>query len=243
MKVAARTDPGRVRQSNEDRVFADQEAGILIVADGMGGHAAGEVASDLAVRTISQLLEESLPPGALDAQAVIRLLRHAIDQANFAIQTRAAEDCALRGMGTTVAIAIARGEQLCLGHVGDSRVYLIADGQLRRLTQDHSLVSQMVRDGQITAEQARTHHLRNVITRSLGFEASAQPDLQVLRWSAGDCLVLCSDGLTNMLTDEEIAAEVRRPGASVASTCGRLIALANERGGSDNISVIVAQNA
>jgi protein phosphatase len=243
MKAAAGTDPGRVRSSNEDSVFADPEAGILIVADGMGGHAAGEVASELAVRTISQVLEEGLPPGAADTQEVIRLLRQSIDQANLAIQARAAQDRALRGMGTTVAIVVSRGEQLCVGHVGDSRVYLIAAGQLQRLTQDHSLVSQMVRAGQITPEQARTHHLRNVITRSLGFDTSAQPDLQVLRWAPGDCLVLCSDGLTNMLADEEIAGTVQEGTADLAATCGRLIALANERGGTDNVSVIVAQNA
>ena len=242
MRAAARTDPGRVRPANEDNVFADPEAGVLMVADGMGGHAAGEVASELAVRTISGILTgpEAAGPAGVEAP---QILRQAIQRANAAIRTRAAEDLASRGMGTTVALVLARDARLWLAHVGDSRVYLIRAGEIHRLTQDHSLVAQMVKAGQITAGEARKHHLRNVITRSLGFEAAVEPEIQTLEWIEGDYLLLCSDGLTGMLEDEEIARVVTAGGADLPAVCRDLIALANERGGTDNISVVVARNA
>ncbi len=242
MKAAARTDPGRVRPANEDSVFADPEAGVLIVADGMGGHAAGEVASDLAVRTISGILTGPQAAGPAGVEAP-HVLRQAIERANAAIRTRAAEDWSSRGMGTTVAVVFAQDSRLWLAHVGDSRIYLVRAGEIRRLTEDHSLVAQMVKAGQITAGEARTHHLRNVITRSLGFEASVEPEIQALEWVAGDYLLLCSDGLTGMLEDQEIARAVAAGHADLPAVCRDLIALANERGGTDNISVVVARNA
>ena len=242
MKTASATDRGRVRPANEDSVLADQDAGILIVADGMGGHAAGEVASDLAVRTISEGLREALAAGPNETQ-LPGVLRQVIEHANLAIRGRAAEDLSLRGMGTTLAMALARGDRLWLAHVGDSRAYLLRDGQFRRLTEDHSLVSQMVKAGQITPEEARKHHLRNVITRSLGFEASAQAEISAVEWAPGDCLLLCSDGLTSMMDDSEIAEAVTAHGQDLPAICRELIALANERGGTDNISVVVALNA
>jgi PPM family protein phosphatase len=242
MKVAAATDRGRVRPANEDSVLADPKAGILIVADGMGGHAAGEVASDLAVRTISEGLREALAadPGLPELPS---LLRQVIERANLAIRERAAGDLSLRGMGTTLAMAVARGGRLWLAHVGDSRAYLLRNGQIRRLTEDHSLVAQMVRAGQITLEESRKHHLRNVITRSLGFEANAQAEIQMIDWTPGDCLLLCSDGLTNLMEDSEIAGAVAACGEDLPAACRELIGLANERGGTDNVSVVVALNA
>ncbi|MFB3776462.1 MAG: Stp1/IreP family PP2C-type Ser/Thr phosphatase [Bryobacteraceae bacterium] len=242
MKAAAVTDRGRVRPANEDSVLADQEAGILIVADGMGGHAAGEVASDLAVRTISQGLREALATGPA-AEDIPALLRRVIGQANLAIRERAEGDPSLRGMGTTLAMALACRNRLWLAHVGDSRVYQLRDGRIRRLTEDHSLVCQMVKAGQISPQEARQHHLRNVITRSLGFDANAQPEIQEVEWAPGDYLLLCSDGLTNMIDDGEIAVVVAGHGPDLPSTCRELIALANERGGTDNISAVLALNA
>jgi protein phosphatase len=242
MKAAASTDVGRVRTANEDSIFADPEAGVFIVADGMGGHAAGEVASELAVRTISGILTGPQAAGPAGVEAP-RILREAIQRANAAIRARAAGDPSVRGMGTTVAVVLAHDNRLWLAHVGDSRVYLIRAGGIRRLTQDHSLVAQMVEAGQITAGEARKHHLRNVITRSLGFEAAVEPEIQTLEWTRGDYLLLCSDGLTGMLEDEEISRIVAAGGSDLPAVCRDLIALANERGGTDNISVVVAQNA
>jgi serine/threonine protein phosphatase PrpC len=243
MRAGAVTDPGRVRPANEDSVYADAGAGILIVADGMGGHAAGEVASDIAVTMIARILSEELPPGGVETGVISSLLESAVEQASAAIRTRAAGDPSLHGMGTTVVAAVVRGEQISLAHVGDSRAYLIHEGQIRRLTHDHSLVADLVRAGQITPSQARKHHLRNVITRSLGFEVSARPDFQAVGWEPGDWLVLCSDGLTNMLEDDEIASAAGSADTDPEAVCRRMIALANERGGTDNISVVAALNA
>jgi serine/threonine protein phosphatase PrpC len=242
MKAAARTDPGRVRTANEDSVFADPDAGLLMVADGMGGHAAGEVASELAVRTISGMLTGPQAAGPAGVEAP-RMLREAIQRANTAIRTRAAEDFSLRGMGTTVVVVLAQDARLWLAHVGDSRIYLIRAGEIHRLTQDHSLVAQMVKAGQLTAGEARKHHLRNVITRSLGFEATVEPEIQTVEWVQGDHLLLCSDGLTGMLEDEEIARVITAGGSDLPSISQDLIAMANERGGTDNISVVLARNS
>ena len=242
MRAAAQTDPGRVRPSNEDCVLADANAGLLIVADGMGGHAAGEIASAMAVKSISAFLGAALVPGLPEAAEIRELLARAIDSASAEIHSLVARDPALRGMGTTLVVAVCQPECVTLGHVGDSRAYLIREGRIRRLTQDHSVVEQMVNAGQITPEEARRHHLRNIITRSLGFDASARPELQTLPWAGGDYLLLCTDGLTGMLEDEEIAGVFARPRADLAGVCAKLIALANARGGSDNVSAVVGLN-
>jgi len=241
MRAAAATDRGRVRPANEDSVLADARAGILIVADGMGGHQAGEVASDLAVSTIHLSLKEALArPNPVEPD-VPRLLSEAIEQANHAIWSRAAADWGLRGMGTTAVVAFSPGEPLWIAHVGDSRAYLVRGEGLVRLTQDHSLVGQMVLAGEITAEEARTHPMRNVISRCLGTEKTVQPEIQRLTWAPGDTLVLCSDGLTGMLEDREIEEAIRAAGDDLDAACRTLISLANARGGKDNISVIMAQ--
>jgi protein phosphatase len=242
MRAVACTVPGRVRPANEDSVFAVQETGLLIVADGMGGHAAGEVASNLAIQIITDCLRQPLPFGERPPEIAASLLLEAIEQANLAIRVRASQDPLLHGMGTTLVAAICRAESISLAHLGDSRAYLIRGGQIRQATQDHSLVAQMVNAGEITPEEARKHHLRNLITRSLGSAASAQPDIQLLEWLPGDYLLMCSDGLTNMVEDEEIARSFGAGGAGLTQACEQLIALANSRGGNDNISVVVGWN-
>lgn len=242
MTATACTDRGRVRPANEDSVLADAEAGILIVADGMGGHRAGEVASDMAVSTIHLSLKEAMAGPDSAGLDVPGLLGRAIEQANQAIWSRADADWDLRGMGTTVVVVFSPAEPLWIAHVGDSRAYLARRGEFVRLTQDHSLVAQMVKAGEITPEEARTHPLRNVISRCLGTEKTVQPDIQSLAWAPGDTLVLCSDGLTGMLEDGEIEAVLRAAGDDLEAACRTLISSANERGGKDNISVILARN-
>jgi serine/threonine protein phosphatase PrpC len=241
MEAAVATDAGRVRPGNEDSVLADPEAGILIVADGMGGHRAGEVASDLAVKTIHGILKRAGPNfAAMDTDAR-SVLSQAVSEANQVIWLRAAQDPALRGMGTTVAMAVVLGPRVWLAHAGDSRIYLVRGGKLVRLTQDHSLVAQMVRAGEITPEEARRHPLRNVISRCLGTEATVQVEIQLTEWEPGDILALCSDGLTGMLEDDEMAQILNSGSEDLEQICRDLIAAANDHGGKDNISVILAR--
>jgi PPM family protein phosphatase len=240
MKAAAVTDVGRVRPANEDSVFTDPEAGLLIVADGMGGHAAGEVASGLAAETIAEFLRENLPASGTLVLDAPRLLSEAVRRADAAVRERAAADPALKGMGTTAVVAVCRGDEVALAHVGDSRAYMLQEGRLRRVTEDHSLVARMVAAGTITSIEARKHHLRNVITRSLGFEGNSEAEVQMLEWVRGDLLLLCTDGLTGMAEDDEIESVLTGHGSDVEAGARALIDLANAHGGSDNVSAIVA---
>ena len=235
MKAASMTDQGRVRKTNEDNFFADEALGLFIVADGMGGHAGGEVASRVAIATISELMKAGLTDGDADS-----LIRSAIDHANTAIRAQAEADPTLLGMGTTLVLAFCRGDAIHLAHLGDSRAYLIRDGSIQRLTEDHSLVAQMVKSGQLTAEEAPRFHLRNVVTRSLGNQKLTEPDLAVVEWNAGDYLLLCSDGLTNMVGESELRSLISAGGADLERSCQQAIERANQNGGRDNITAVLA---
>jgi protein phosphatase len=235
MKVASITDPGRVRKTNEDNFFADEALGLFIVADGMGGHAGGEVASQIAIATISELMKAGLTEADPDG-----LIRSAIEQANTAIRAQAEADPALHGMGTTLVLAVCRGNSIHLAHVGDSRAYLIHNGSIQRLTEDHSLVAQMVKSGQLSATEAPRFHLRNVVTRSLGNQKLTEPDLALVEWNAGDFLLLCSDGLTNMVEDSELRSLISQGGADLERSCREAIERANQNGGRDNITAVLA---
>jgi PPM family protein phosphatase len=235
MKAASMTDQGRVRKTNEDNFFADEALGLFIVADGMGGHAGGEVASRVAIATIS----EHMKAGSTAADADT-LIRGAIDQANTAIRAHADADPTLQGMGTTLVLALCRDDAIHLAHLGDSRAYLIRDGSIERLTEDHSLVAQMVKSGQLTAEEAPRFHLRNVVTRSLGNQKLTEPDLAVVEWNTGDYLLLCSDGLTNMVKDSELWSLISAGGADLERSCQQAIDRANQNGGRDNITAVLA---
>jgi serine/threonine protein phosphatase PrpC len=235
MRVASMTDPGRVRRSNEDSFFADGALGLFIVADGMGGHAGGEVASRVAIATIAELMKSRLTEADADG-----LIRSAIEQANTTIRAQAEADPTLQGMGTTLVLAFCRGDSIHLAHLGDSRAYLIHNGSLQRLTEDHSLVAQMVKSGQLTAEEAPRFHLRNVVTRSLGNQKLTEPDLAVVEWNAGDFLLLCSDGLTNMVDESELRSLIAGGGADLERSCREAIDLANQNGGRDNITAVLA---
>lgn len=242
IRIACKTDTGRVRHNNEDSLFVDDQLGPLIVADGMGGHQGGEVASALAVDVISSFLKERLPDEQGTDQ-VGELIVKAIQKAHEEICTRAADNPELNGMGTTVVLALCQGEKVHVAHVGDSRAYLIRDNEVRQLTKDHSVVSEMLRSGQITPREARRHPLRNVITRSLGSPDSAGPDVQCHNWEQGDYLLICSDGLTNMVKDPEIKKLVLKHASDVQAACEALVAEANANGGKDNISVILAHRS
>jgi serine/threonine protein phosphatase PrpC len=261
------TDRGRVREINEDqflvatlvkalKVFqtslpqaevrhSSDSSYLFVVADGMGGHAAGEEASALAIESVEQYVLEALKWFACcrpsDEDRVLVDFQKALGVAHQRVRTEAAERPELRGMGTTLTLAYSLNDELYVAHVGDSRCYLLRDGQLYRVTQDHSLVEEMIRRGLIKPEEAAHHRWRHVITSTVGGDSSdVRVDVHKLHLAAGDVVLLCSDGLTEMVADEEIAkilVEVGNPELA----CFQLIASANEAGGKDNITAVIAR--
>lgn len=242
------TDVGRKRKHNEDAFALDLNDGLFIVADGMGGHAAGEVAARITVETIGEFIaatrqkEEATWPFKYNhsLQFNSNRLSIAIEKANERVMAAVAAQPWLKGMGTTVVAGLVNEEILSLAHVGDSRAYRYRDGKLSRLTDDHSWVHEQVAAGILTEDEAKSHPLKNVVTRALGGGPSVSPDLQELTFSARDRFLFCSDGLTTMLGDEEIekiAGEYEDP----QELCRALVDLANEKGGVDNITVVVAR--
>ena len=221
------SDLGRQRQGNEDNFFV--RAPLFVVADGMGGAQAGEVASEIAVRSF----DDELPNGSR-AEALVRV----IEEANKRIHERARSNESLHGMGTTTTAAYVDDDEVVIAHVGDSRAYLLRDGELRRLTRDHSLVGELVARGKLTEEQAEQHPQRSVITRALGPEASVQVDVDAFSARAGDVFLLCSDGLTSMVHEPKLGPLFEEAG-SLEELGKRLIDAANAAGGRDNITVIL----
>lgn len=231
MKAYYRTHVGLVREQNEDTVLIDESHGIYILADGMGGHQAGEVASYLAAVTLRDALAEGEP-------SVERLLR-GFRQANAAVYERSQEDSQYAGMGTTMTTLWDSGDCMLLGHVGDSRAYLFENDALRQVSVDHSVVGEMVRSGAITQAQARTHPYRNVITRAVGTEDTVRTDVMEVLRDPGAKWLLCSDGLTDMVEDEDIARTLREFSGETAVE--HLIDLALANGGRDNVSVLLLE--
>jgi PPM family protein phosphatase len=234
---AARTDVGVVRSGNEDNYLMLSDRGVFIVADGMGGHAAGEVASEMAVRIISR--EIGSLRGVTDEQAGERIQR-AIVSANEAIFERTLSEHDKRGMGTTTTVLALLPGRYLVGQVGDSRAYLLRNGTFLQLTKDHSYVQEQVDAGLLTPEQARVHPYSNVITRCVGAGSEVVPDLYFGTLNAGDVLLLASDGLTGMLEDEQLV-RILEAGEGPQSWVDRMIAEANRRGGLDNITAIIVK--
>jgi len=250
MKVQAHgaTDVGKKRTNNEDAFALKPEHGLFVVADGMGGHSSGEVASHLAVSQITaffdrqDLGEDSTWPYPYDDSIsfVANKIRTAIALANDTIQHHAMEHLESRGMGTTVVAALLNGDELVVSHVGDSRAYLFSDGKLSVLTADHSWVSEQVRMGLLTDEEASRHPLRNVITKALGTRDQAEADVMSFTPAVGDRVLLCTDGLNSMASGDEIAAALGQR-LDLEATCKVLIELAKDRGGEDNITVVLIE--
>jgi len=247
MRVAARgqTDVGRKRDHNEDSFLVDEPLGLFVVADGMGGHAGGGTASRIAVETIQARLRaaQTGDPAAFERAAPLEesslreVLRAAVEGACLSIYRAAQGDPALAGMGTTVTAALIAGANAFVAHVGDSRCYLVRRGHIYQVSEDHSLVNEQLKAGAITADEARHSRFKNIITRSVGFEADVTVDMMGVEVEPGDRLVICCDGLTNLVDDVEILGVLGT--ATLDEAPGRLIDLANERGGDDNITVIV----
>jgi protein phosphatase len=234
---AARTDVGIVRSGNEDNYLMLADRGIFIVADGMGGHAAGEVASEMAVRIISR--EIGSLRGLSDADGSERF-RAAIRAANEAIFSRTLSEHDKRGMGTTVTALVLQPKRYLIGQVGDSRAYLLRNGEFVQLTKDHSYVQEQVDAGLLTPEQARVHPYSNVITRCVGASGDVVPDIYFGSLEKGDVLLLASDGLTGMLEDEQLNRILSTEGGP-QYWVDRMITEANRRGGLDNITAIVVR--
>lgn len=242
-KSAARSDRGRVRDSNEDDFLHRPDAGLFAVADGMGGHAAGEVASRLAV----DALEDELiggDPGVDDLPSPDRMVE-AVREANRAILRDAEENPGRAGMGTTLtALALSGRDRWRIGHVGDSRAYLFRDGELRQLTVDHSWVGLQVARGELTKEEARRHPMSSALERALGTSPEVEVDVEGGDVRPGDLFLLCSDGLNAMLPDPEIESLLRGGGdppgaAELDETADRLVEAANRAGGDDNVTVVL----
>lgn len=239
------TDVGRRRESNEDAFLEDDQLGLYAVADGMGGHAAGEVASRMAVESLLAAVKDLgwADGERLDAGGVGTALRDAIEGANRRICVSVESRQEWRGMGTTLVALATAGDEAVIGYVGDSRAYLLRDGDLHRLTSDHSWVNEQVKMGLLTDEDAQRHPMRNIVTRALGNRQEVEVDVVRHRMRPGDVFLLCSDGLNTMLEDDEIRAALQRNVGDPKKACESLVDAANARGGEDNTTVVVVEMA
>ena len=227
-RSAALTDTGRKRRRNEDAFVCRPP--LFGVADGVGGAQAGEVASRLAAGTLTESPEGG--PGGEDRVAEL------IKEANRRVYQRSAEDAAASGMGTTMTVALFDGDSVAIGHVGDSRAYLVRDGALEQLTEDHSLVAELVRSGRLSPEEAERHPQRSVVTRALGSDPDVDVDTFTVEAQVGDVFLVCSDGLTSMVSDDTILAAVTKHRSDLRRAAKALVSAANKQGGEDNITVV-----
>jgi serine/threonine protein phosphatase PrpC len=249
LDVATLSHPGMVRSHNEDTVFADAEAGLAVLADGMGGYSAGEVASGIAVNVVSNGLMPELRAGRelskVDVQSGLThaalLLSQNIAAANKGIYeaAQARPECA--GMGTTIVAALFHGNRVSIGHIGDSRCYRLRAEKFEQLTHDHSLLQEQIDSGQLTAEQARYSLNKNLVTRALGIEAIVPADIAEYRLEADDIYLLCSDGLTDMVEPEVVHEILGAKRNELPEAAADLVELANRNGGRDNISVVLVR--
>ncbi len=239
MKITAKTDKGLVRADNQDSYAAGELAGgavWAVVCDGMGGAAGGNIASSEAVKTISRAIEDCYRDG-MKPQSIYNMLESAISRANACLLDMAQEDRSLTGMGTTCVVVLLVNGVAHIAHVGDSRVYVIAqNSNLRQITRDHSYVQELVENGRITQDQARTYPGKNIITRAVGVENNIRADFSEAALENDDVLLLCTDGLTNYVSDEQIAAIIVN--SADDEYAEKLVEAANENGGGDNITVV-----
>ena len=242
MQSWAITDTGNVRQQNQDAyqtVKLDRNSYLFVVCDGMGGAKSGNVASTLAVDVFVQEMQHNFHSG-MDIGMADQILERAIKKANFTVFDQARQFPEFQGMGTTLVAALIRGRHLTVANVGDSRCYRITREDIHPVTVDHSLAQLMFQRGELTAEQLRVFPGKNYITRAVGTESTVQCDIFHQELDRGDCVLLCSDGLTNLLDDQELLFEVVH-GVSKSSCCDRLLSIAKNRGAPDNVTVVLAQ--
>jgi protein phosphatase len=244
LEMASASDRGRVRSQNEDSLAANPELGYAVLADGMGGCNAGEVASRIAVETVDREMRELARNGGLrrnKRSLVEKAVTDRVLSANAAIYLAAQADPAYAGMGTTLVMALWRDDLVVVAHVGDSRVYRMRQGALEQLTRDHSLLQEQIERGLVDKAHARSAPGRNIVTRALGVEPGVEVEVHRHLVQSGDLYLLCSDGLSDMLDERALATTLRSAGRDLDSTADALVRQANDNGGRDNISVILAR--
>ncbi len=242
IKAYAKSDKGKVREINEDYFYIStslDEVQLYILADGMGGYNGGEIASKLAVQTAKNYIENNFKETEKDKDSIIQLLGSSMEYANMVVYEKAKENPELQGMGTTLEICLIYNNKAYIGHVGDSRTYRIRKQFIRKLTQDHSYVQKLVKEGTITNEQAAHHPQKNMLMKALGCNAFVEPDVMVKGFLKDDILIICSDGLTNLVDQETIYEMASK---NIEQATKDLVNLANDRGGYDNITVVVIKN-
>ena len=239
MKTFARSDIGKIREMNQDNFFVsdqDDEIKLFIVADGMGGYKGGEIASKLAIDSAKSYIINNFNETKKEKEKILDLVKNAVEYANMVVYEKSQEVEELNGMGTTIDVAIIQSGKLYIGHVGDSRVYRLRKEFFRKLTVDHSYVEQLLKQGNITKEEAYNHPKKNMLTKALGCTAYVEPDVMVKGYQKGDVLLMCTDGLTNMIREEQIFQILKD---NPEQACDILVDKANENGGLDNITAVI----
>ena len=242
IKAYAKSDVGKVREINEDAFYISNsldEVQLYMLADGMGGYNGGEIASKLAIQSAKNYIENNFKEIEKDKDSIIQLIGSSIEYANMVVYEKAKENKELSGMGTTLEICLIYNNRAFIGHVGDSRIYRIRKEFMRKLTQDHSYVQKLVKDGTITQEEAAHHPQKNMLMKALGCNAFVEPDVMVKGFLKDDILIMNSDGLTNLVSQEEIFKDAKK---NIEQATKNLVQMANDNGGYDNITVIIIKN-
>ena len=238
----AKSDVGKVREMNQDSYYiSDLQSSVklFLLADGMGGYKGGEIASSLAITCARNYIENNFKEASKDKESLIQLVASSMEYANMVIYEKSRENKELEGMGTTLEVCLIYNNKVYIGHVGDSRIYRIRKDFIRKLTQDHSYVQKLLKDGTITKEEAENHPKKNMLMKALGCNAFVEPDVAVKGFIKDDILVMTSDGLTNMVKQEDIFNIAK---GNIEKAPIKLVELANENGGLDNITVVVIKN-
>lgn len=238
----AKSDVGKVREINEDSFYISNpldKVQLYMLADGMGGYNGGEIASKLAIQTAKKYIVNNFEQIEKDRDSIIQLLGSSIEYANMIVYEKSKENKELEGMGTTLEICLIYNSKVYIGHIGDSRIYRIRKSFIRKLTQDHSYVQKLVKDGEITQEEAEHHPKKNMLMKALGCNAFVEPDVMVKGLLKDDILLMCSDGLSN-LVDEENIYEIAK--SNIEQATKELVQMANDKGGYDNITVVIIKN-
>jgi PPM family protein phosphatase len=248
LEIVRLSDVGQRRDHNEDAIASDAEIGLLVLADGMGGYKAGEVASEIAILTIVAELKEAMvgiEPGQVDTatgmQAESHLVNDAVEKANESIYSVSQSQPQCAGMGTTLVVGLFTNNKLLVGHIGDSRMYRLRGAEFTQITEDHSLLQEQIKSGLITPEQAKLSNNKNLVTRALGIDPTVELELHEYDVRVGDLYLLCSDGLSDLVEDEDIHLTLKELSANLELAAHQLIQMANDNGGKDNISVILAR--
>ena len=242
IKAYAKSDVGKVREINEDAFYISNsldEVQLYMLADGMGGYNGGEIASKLAIQSAKNYIENNFKEIEKDKDSIIQLIGSSIEYANMVVYEKAKENKELSGMGTTLEVCLIYNNRAFIGHVGDSRIYRIRKEFMRKLTQDHSYVQKLVKDGTITQEEAAHHPQKNMLMKALGCNAFVEPDVMVKGFLKDDILIMCSDGLSNMVDQQTIYEMASK---NIEQATKDLVQLAKDRGGYDNITVVIIKN-